>query len=92
MDDHVLHDSTGATAGYVVLPQGPIAFDTQVGPHDFRPLGRRDKRRPVARCVACYMPRELHPVSVYSPARPLGDLRPAGVWRPFEHAVAVGAA
>lgn len=65
--------------GQHVLVYGNITPGVQVGPHEFGPLGWRDKRGLHGRCGACYLPRALHPVLVYSPARPYGDKRQAGV-------------
>jgi hypothetical protein len=42
----------------------------QVGPHEFVAIGRwlnADK------CRACYLPRDQHPTTAWTPARPRGD-------------------
>lgn len=50
----------------------PIDQNCEVGPHEFRPLRRLLNR---GRCAACYCHEDLHPVAVYTAARPLLDRR-----------------
>lgn len=55
----------------------PIDKQNQVGEHKFRPLTWRDRLRSSGRCEACFLPKVMHPIHFYVPARPLGDKRPA---------------
>lgn len=44
---------------------------SEVGPHGFEPARRWFNR---GRCRACYFHEDTHPLSQWSPARPLGDM------------------
>jgi hypothetical protein len=50
---------------------------TDVGPHAFKALRWRDARWFGGRCAHCYLPRDAHPVTGWTTARPLGDRREA---------------
>lgn len=51
--------------------------DTLAGPHPFEPLAFRDRFGQRGRCRGCYRPRYAHPIRDWTPARSIGDRRPA---------------
>ena len=61
------------------ISAAPIDKSCEVGPHEFRPLRRWFNR---GRCAGCYCHENLHPVSVYTAARPYLDRRPPVVSLP----------